>query len=118
MAVGVQRPAPAAFPPGNSRYTLHRRLDGPQGRSGRVRKISPPTGTRSLDHPARNLSVDRLCYPGPLSEYAVFKTSATDSQNSAIQGNPVALLWKGNYSNGLRFKANENAFKISPYMYF
>ena len=33
-----------SLPPGKTRYTLYRRLDGPQGRSGQVRKISPPPG--------------------------------------------------------------------------
>jgi len=42
--VGGQRYAPAALPPGQTRYPLYRRLGGPQGRSGRVRKISPPPG--------------------------------------------------------------------------
>ena len=42
MVVGGQRHAPAALPPGKTRYPLYRRLGGPQGRSGRVRKISPP----------------------------------------------------------------------------
>jgi len=42
--VGGQRHAPAAFPPGKTRYPLYRRLGGPQGRSGRVRKISHPPG--------------------------------------------------------------------------
>jgi len=42
--VGGQRHAPAALPPGKTRYPLYRRLSGPQGRSGEVRKISPPTG--------------------------------------------------------------------------
>ena len=32
------------LPPGKTRYLLYRRLGGPQGRSGQVRKISPPTG--------------------------------------------------------------------------
>jgi len=32
------------YPPGKTRYPLYRRLDGPQGRSGRVRNISPPPG--------------------------------------------------------------------------
>ena len=32
------------FTPGNTRYQLYRRLGGPQGRSGQVRKISPPPG--------------------------------------------------------------------------
>jgi len=42
--VGGQRHAPAALPPGKTRYLLYRRLGGPRGRSGRVRKISPPPG--------------------------------------------------------------------------
>jgi hypothetical protein len=42
VGVGVQRHAPTALPPGKTRYPLYRRLGGPQGRSGRVRKISPP----------------------------------------------------------------------------
>jgi hypothetical protein len=31
-----------SLPPGETRYPLYRRLGGPQGRSGQVRKISPP----------------------------------------------------------------------------
>jgi hypothetical protein len=42
--VGGQRHAPAALPPVKARYPLCRRLDEPQGRSGRVRNISPPLG--------------------------------------------------------------------------
>jgi hypothetical protein len=42
MGVGGQRHAPAALPPGMTRYPLSRRLGRPQGRSGRVLKISPP----------------------------------------------------------------------------
>jgi hypothetical protein len=37
---------------------------GPQGRSGRMRKISPHTGIRSPDLPARSESLYRLSYPG------------------------------------------------------
>ena len=44
MGVSCQRHAPAALPPGKTRYALYRRLGGPQGRSGRARKISPPPG--------------------------------------------------------------------------
>jgi hypothetical protein len=40
--VGGQRQAPAALPPGKTRYPLYR--GGPQGQSGWVRKILPPTG--------------------------------------------------------------------------
>jgi hypothetical protein len=32
------------LPQGNTRYLLYMMLDGPQGRSGQVRKISPPPG--------------------------------------------------------------------------
>jgi hypothetical protein len=44
MRVGGQHHAPAALPTGKTRYPLYRRLRGPQGRSGRVRKILPPPG--------------------------------------------------------------------------
>jgi hypothetical protein len=40
MRVGGQPHDPAALLPGKTRYTLYRRLGGPQGRSGRVHKIS------------------------------------------------------------------------------
>ena len=42
MGFGDQRNAPAALPPGKTRYPLYRRLDGPRGRSGQVRKKSSP----------------------------------------------------------------------------
>jgi hypothetical protein len=42
--VGGQRHAPAALPPGKTRYPLHRRLGGRQGRCGGVRKMSSSPG--------------------------------------------------------------------------
>jgi hypothetical protein len=59
MGVGGQRHAPAALPPGKTRYPLYRRLGGPQGRSGRVRKIVPPLGfdTRTV-HPLASRYTD------------------------------------------------------------
>ena len=42
--MGGQHHAPAALPPESTRYPLYRRLGEPQGRSGRVRKISPSPG--------------------------------------------------------------------------
>jgi hypothetical protein len=42
MGVGGDRHAPAALPPGMTRYPLYRRLGRSQGRSGRVLKILPP----------------------------------------------------------------------------
>jgi hypothetical protein len=45
MGVGGQRHAPAALPPRKETwYPFYGRLGRPQGRSGRVRKISPPPG--------------------------------------------------------------------------
>ena len=44
MGVGGQRHASAALPPGKTRYPLYRRLGGPQGRPGEVRKTSPSPG--------------------------------------------------------------------------
>jgi hypothetical protein len=45
--MGGQCQTPAALPLGKTRYPLYRRLGGPHGRSGQVRKISPPPG---FDH--------------------------------------------------------------------
>ena len=42
--VSGERHAPAALPARKTRYVLYRRLGGPQGRSGRVQKISSPPG--------------------------------------------------------------------------
>jgi hypothetical protein len=63
--MGGQYHAPAALSPGKTRYPLYRRLGGLQGRSGRMRNISP-NGTRSPDHPALSQSPYRLSYPGPV----------------------------------------------------
>jgi len=38
-----------SLPPGKTRYPLFRRLGGPQGRSGQVRKISPPPSPSEFD---------------------------------------------------------------------
>ena len=44
MGVGGQRHAPAALPPGKTRYPLYKRLGWLQSQSGWVWKISPPLG--------------------------------------------------------------------------
>ena len=69
MKVAGQRHYPAALSPGKTRYPFYRRLRGHQGRSGGVRKISPPTGIRFPDHLARSKSLYWLSYPGPHSIY-------------------------------------------------
>jgi hypothetical protein len=62
--VGGQHHAPAALPPGKTRYPLYRRLGGPQGRSGCVWKIAPPPG---FDHrtvrPVASRYTDRATWP-------------------------------------------------------
>ena len=65
--MGGQRHGPAALPAEKTWYPLYRRLRGPQGRSEEVRKISPPTGIRSPDRPARSQSLYPLSYPDPPS---------------------------------------------------
>ena len=40
--MGNQPHAPDALPPGVARYPLYRRLSEPQGRSGKMRKVSLP----------------------------------------------------------------------------
>jgi hypothetical protein len=58
--VGDHRHAPAALRLGKTRYQMYRRLSGPQVRSGRGRKISPPTGLNP-----RTVSLYRLNYTAP-----------------------------------------------------
>ena len=53
MGVGGQPHAPAALPPEKAQYPLYMRLGGPQGRSGRVRKISPRPHRGSIPGPSR-----------------------------------------------------------------
>jgi len=54
-----------SLPLGKTRYPSYRRLGGPQGRSGQVREISPPTGIRFPDRPARGQSLVMVTLPGP-----------------------------------------------------
>jgi hypothetical protein len=56
-----------SLPLGKTRYPLYRRLDEPQGRSGQVRKISPPRSIQSPDRPARSQSLYPATLHGPIS---------------------------------------------------
>jgi hypothetical protein len=76
MYVGVQCHASAALLPRMARHSFYRGLGEPQGRSGRVRKISPHTGIRS---PYRSpvpteLTRPTMCYE--LTRSYVFKIHA------------------------------------------
>ena len=57
-----------SLPPGKTRYPLYRRLGGPQGRSGQVRKISPPPGFDSRTVQSVAQSLYRLSYPARVRE--------------------------------------------------
>ena len=65
MRLGGQRHVPAALPPGKTGTHCIGGWVGPLGRSGEVRIISPPTGIRSPDRPARSESLYQLSDPGP-----------------------------------------------------
>jgi hypothetical protein len=80
---GWSAPRPGRFTFGKeARYPMSRRLGGPLGRSGRVRKISTPTGIRSPDRPARSESLYRLRCPCPVSFLKLFLVSLYNPQAS------------------------------------
>jgi hypothetical protein len=63
---GCLMPRSSFFTPREqNRYALYSRLCGPRGQSGRVRRISPPTGIHSPDRPECSESLYRLSYRGP-----------------------------------------------------
>jgi hypothetical protein len=80
--MGGQRDAPAALPPGKTRYPMYSRLVGPQGRSGRLHENLAPTGirfpdiqVRSESRPRRNLCTGvkhhlQACYTAQLGRWA------------------------------------------------
>jgi len=65
MEVRGQCHVPFALPLERSRYPSYMRLGGNRDRSGRVWKISPPTGVRTPNRPALSESLYRLRCPGP-----------------------------------------------------
>jgi len=82
MEVGSHRHAPAALPPGRTRYPLYRCLGGRRSRSGRVRKISPPIGIRYPICPSCSESLHRLRYPG--SRLCVHNVYTQYTYNTAL----------------------------------
>ena len=67
-----QRDAPAALPPGKTRYPLYRRLGGSQDRPGRVRNISPAAGfnPRTVQPVATELSRSQFSFIREVKENA------------------------------------------------
>jgi len=80
------------FNPGMTQYPLYRRLDGPQGHTGLLRKVLPPTGIRFLDHPACSESLHLLCYPSP--PWVRFVTSwGSEILTAVLEGIRSSGMW-------------------------
>ena len=61
--MGGQHHAPAVLLPRKTRYPLYGRLGWPQGRSGRVRKITPPSPSNAIRSPDRPVRSQSLSWP-------------------------------------------------------
>ena len=106
-----------SLPPGKTRYPLYRRLGGPQGRSGQVRKISPPPGFDSRTvQPVASRYTDwatRPTLPTWMIKYSMFSTtsrhdtvlrnvyvSARVCRTTSLDGQPSVLLTRSLVSQG------------------
>ena len=67
--MGGQRHAPAALPPGKTRYPLYSRLVGHRGRTGQVRRISPPS---DLDPRTLQPVTQSKYHPFPFEWHKIF----------------------------------------------
>ena len=121
MGVGGQHHPPAALPPGKTRHPLYRRLGGPQGRSGRVRKISPPNGIRSTDRRARSESLYRLsCLKNKLRKLISSRLQNIDVFNFDLLGlqpgshpNPPPAPWVCQCIQYLLFAGGTKLFELT-----
>jgi hypothetical protein len=78
MSVCGQHHAPVAFTPGKkTRYSLYRRLGGPQSRSGRMRKISPLPGFDPRFFQLVAKSIYRLSHRGHYTLLHLFLNKTT-----------------------------------------
>ena len=83
-----------SLPPGKTRYALYRRLGGPQGWSGQVRKISPPPGfdprtvqAAASRYPAHDVreEIDNYLYSGVEWDHQLnYQPSSHEQLQSAI----------------------------------
>jgi hypothetical protein len=82
VGVGGQRHPPTALPPINTRYPLYSRLGVPQGRSGRLRKISPSPGyVLRTFQPVASRYTD--CATPPLIIIIIIISSSSSSNSSS-----------------------------------
>jgi hypothetical protein len=97
---GWSTPRPGRFTLGKeTRYPLYRRLGGPQGRSGRVQKISPPPGFdhRTVQSVASRYAVWAI--PVPPSVCVISEISAcwslTSVTSPCCHNSPSWWPWEG-----------------------
>jgi len=95
------------LPTGKSRCPLKRRLGGPQGRSGEVRKISPHRD-RSPDHRARSEYLYQLSYPGNLRLWSSFNFLAILSDCTQILFSLKFVEWHSSCSTRTDRNDEEN----------
>jgi len=110
--VGGQRHAPAALPPGKSRYPLYRGLGGPQGRSGRVRKILPPPGfdprtvqplaSRYTDWAIPAPQASNSSFKSEWSSWITFTHKPTCRYKRKFVPFPQPLGFRGQYNEGVQ----------------
>ena len=81
--MGGQRHAPAALPPGKTRYPLYRWLGERQSRSGEVQKISPPP-----EFDPRTVQPVASCY----NNYAV-ETNSAVAKRGRISFLVFQIVW-------------------------
>ena len=72
MGFRVKRHAVVSLTQGKTRYPSYRRLGGPQGRSGGMRKISPSTVFRSPDRLAVASRYTDCAVPAPPVTYVLY----------------------------------------------
>jgi len=84
MEVGGQRHVPATSALGKTRYPLYRRLGGPQGQSGWVRKILPPPGFNPW-----TVQLVANCYPGP----PILPSRSVNSHSTELQWVCESTVW-------------------------
>ena len=107
-----QRHATVALPTGKTRYSLYRRLFGPQGGSGGTRKISPPplgmTGTKKVS----DYLIDAKVSLPEKGRQFVFVNGSGGSGDPSDGG----IIWLTGRRPDDRFKitpATENVLKIT-----
>jgi len=115
MEVGGQRHVPAILPPAKTRYPLYRRLVRPQGRSGRVRRISPPPRFDPRTFQPITQSLYRLCYP------SVSTCSTHENEVHALKtcaSLHATRLASGTIIGGFRMDVELRAVVTGPGSYF